>query len=72
MSLLKKKSPDDSDSNTAVDNAKVEVEDEFVPATTWEGLEWIGTPDWQEKRDLVGGHNFRRYVLLGMCCLLVL
>jgi hypothetical protein len=65
MSLLKTKRTDDSDINTAIKNTTIEEEEEvFVPASTWEGLEWIGTPEWQEKQNVVEGHNFRKYLLL--------
>lgn len=57
----KKKTEDPKSDNTAVGPRIVENDDNFVPASTWDGLEWIGGQKWEKKRNVVEGHKFERY-----------
>lgn len=65
MSFLGKKPKEDPkpDTSTAVGPRQVEHDDDFVPASTWDGLQWIGTHAWEKKKNVVPGHKFERYIL---------
>lgn len=65
MSYFGRKKAEDAkpDTNTAIGTKVADAEDNFVPASTWKGLEWIGTPAWERRRNVVvDGHKFDRYV----------
>jgi hypothetical protein len=69
MSLFRRTKPDDNTESTTVIQSRTGDGDRdasFIPASTWDGLEWIGTREWQAKRNVVDGHNFERYLLLSM------
>ncbi|KAE9978687.1 hypothetical protein EG328_001359 [Venturia inaequalis] len=63
VSLLARKNTEDQKSvtGTAVGNKAADNEDDFVPASNWDGLEWIGTSNWEKKRNAVQGHKFEIY-----------
>lgn len=65
VSLLARKNTEDQKSvtGTAVGNKAADNEDDFVPASNWDGLEWIGTSNWEKKRNAVQGHKFEMYIL---------
>ncbi|TID24999.1 putative ribosomal protein l50 mitochondria protein [Venturia nashicola] len=57
----KKTEDQKSETSTAVGHRIEQNEEDFVPASTWEGLEWIGTREWERKRNAIQGHKFERY-----------